>query len=85
MSLTHLRKLATLRHEEIESLFDYLDETQFWIKDEHARYLRVNRAFHLNYSLASPASRGSSSKTTSVSSRGSASSGASSWWVASTG
>ncbi len=51
MSWNPGKKLATLRHEEIESLFDYLEETQFWIKDENARYLRVNRAFHLNYSL----------------------------------
>lgn len=46
--------LTTLRHEEIESLFDYLDDTQFWIKDCGGRYLRVNRAFQLNYSMAHP-------------------------------
>lgn len=46
--------LATLRHEEIESLFDFLEDTQFWIKDGRGRYLRVNRAFHLNYSIADP-------------------------------
>ena len=48
------KTLSTLRHEEIESLFDFLEDTQFWIKDEEGRYLRVNRAFHLNYSLAHP-------------------------------
>ena len=55
MNWNPVKKLASLRHEEIESLFDYLEETQFWIKDEQARYLRVNRAFHLNYSLPHPA------------------------------
>ena len=47
--------LANLRHEEIASLFDFLENTQFWIKDGQGRYLRVNRAFHLNYSIADPA------------------------------
>ncbi len=47
--------LANLRHEEIASLFDFLENTQFWIKDKQGRYLRVNRAFHLNYSIADPA------------------------------
>jgi len=55
MSCNPREKLANLRHEEIEVLFDYLEKTRFWIKDENARYLRVNRAFQLNYSLASPA------------------------------
>jgi hypothetical protein len=54
MSWNHQETLANLRNGEIESLFDFLEETQFWIKDENARYLRVNRAFHLNYSLARP-------------------------------
>ncbi|MCB1232231.1 MAG: helix-turn-helix domain-containing protein [Verrucomicrobiae bacterium] len=44
--------LERLRHEEVEGLFDFLDHTQFWIKDTAGRYLRVNRAFQLNYSLA---------------------------------
>ena len=47
--------LANLRHEEIASLFDFLENTQFWIKDGQGRYLQVNRAFHLNYSIADPA------------------------------
>lgn len=38
--------------EDVESLFDYLDDTQFWVKRADGRYLRVNRAFQLNYSLA---------------------------------
>lgn len=44
--------LSGLRHEQIEDLFDFLDHTQFWIKDTAGRYLRINRAFQLNYSLA---------------------------------
>ncbi len=43
--------LARLRHEEVEGLFDFLEHTQFWIKDSGGRYLKVNRAFLLNYSL----------------------------------
>lgn len=43
---------SRLRHEEIASLFDFLEDVQFWIKDARGRYLRVNRAFQLNYSLA---------------------------------
>lgn len=46
--------LETLHHREIESLFDYLEDTQFWIKDGEGRYLKINRAFQLNYSLARP-------------------------------
>ncbi len=46
--------LASLRHAEIEPLFNFLDEVQFWIKDRHGRYLKVNRAFQLNYSRSSP-------------------------------
>ncbi|MFK5924980.1 MAG: helix-turn-helix domain-containing protein [Verrucomicrobiota bacterium] len=42
-----------LYKEDVESLFDYLDDTQFWIKDKHGYYLKVNRAFQINYSLAS--------------------------------
>ena len=45
--------LSELQHEEIESLFDCLDRTQFWIKDASGIYLKVNRAFQLNYSLPS--------------------------------
>ncbi|MDF1741199.1 MAG: AraC family transcriptional regulator [Verrucomicrobiales bacterium] len=45
--------LSNLQHEEIESLFDCLDGTQFWIKDASGIYLKVNRAFQLNYSLPS--------------------------------
>lgn len=48
-------RLDHLRHEEIGTLLDFLEDTQFWIKDLHGRYLRVNRAFQLNYSLADPA------------------------------
>jgi AraC-like DNA-binding protein len=32
-----------------ESLFDSLDEVQFWVKDVGGRYLRVNRALVRNY------------------------------------
>lgn len=46
--------LAGLRRVETEFLFDFLDDVQFWIKDCAGRYLRVNRAFQLNYSLATP-------------------------------
>jgi len=46
--------LPHLQHEEIEQLFDFLHDTQFWIKDAEGRYLRVNRAFQLNYSRPSP-------------------------------
>jgi len=53
----HLKRaeqaLSRLRHAEIETLLDLLDDTQFWIKDADGRYLHVNRAFQLNYSLAS--------------------------------
>ena len=45
--------LKNLQHEAIESLFDCLDRTQFWIKDASGIYLKVNRAFQLNYSLPS--------------------------------
>jgi AraC-like DNA-binding protein len=46
--------LLRLNHIPVESLFDYLEETQFWIKDAKGRYMRVNRVFQLDYSLASP-------------------------------
>lgn len=45
--------LADLRHEEIATLFDFLDDTQFWLKDREGRYLLINRAFQVNYSLPS--------------------------------
>ena len=45
-------KDSGLCHEDVESLFDFIDDTQFWIKDAEGCYLRVNRAFQLNYSLA---------------------------------
>lgn len=35
----------------IASLFDTLENVQFWIKDARGRYLWVNRAFLLNYSM----------------------------------
>lgn len=44
-----------LGHEELAILFEYLEDIQFWIKDTRGRYLRVNRAFQLNYSLPDPA------------------------------
>jgi len=46
--------LSDLCHEEIESLFDCLEKTQFWIKDKSGIYRKVNRTFQLNYSLSSP-------------------------------
>ncbi len=42
-----------VRNAEIGSLFEFLGDVQFWEKDTNGRYLRVNRAFQLNYSLAS--------------------------------
>ncbi len=45
--------LSLLRHEEVESLFNFLGDIQFWIKEAAGGYLRVNRAFQLNYSLSS--------------------------------
>lgn len=44
--------LAQLNHREVEALFDHMENTQFWIKDAECRYLKINRAFQLNYSLA---------------------------------
>ena len=41
-----------LDHEAVGTLFDSLETLQFWIKDAEGRYLRANRAFLLNYSLA---------------------------------
>ncbi|HYE06141.1 MAG TPA: AraC family transcriptional regulator [Planctomycetota bacterium] len=38
-----------------ESLFDALDDVQFWIKDRAGRYLRVNRALLRNYGFADAA------------------------------
>ena len=46
--------LTRLRRAETQFLFDFLNDVQFWIKDRGGRYLRVNRAFQLNYSLATP-------------------------------
>ncbi len=45
--------LSRLDQGEISSLFDFLEDTLFWIKDDSGRYLRVNRTFQLDYSLAS--------------------------------
>lgn len=44
---------SSLKHEEIEALFDLLDDAQVWIKCSKGRYLRVNRVFQENYSLRS--------------------------------
>lgn len=44
---------SLLRHDEIGGLFEFLGDIQFWVKDAGGCYLRVNRAFQLNYSLAS--------------------------------
>jgi AraC-like DNA-binding protein len=45
--------LLQLKQSETASLFDFLEDTRFWIKDAAGRYLRVNRTFQLDYSLAS--------------------------------
>jgi AraC-like DNA-binding protein len=45
--------LACFGQNETASLFDFLEDTRFWIKDRKGRYLRVNRTFQLDYSLAS--------------------------------
>ena len=47
------RLLLRLDQSETASLFDFLDDTRFWIKDAVGRYLRVNRTFQLDYSLPS--------------------------------
>lgn len=44
--------LGELNHREVEALFDQMENIQFWIKDSECRYLKINRAFLLNYSLA---------------------------------
>jgi len=38
----------------IVSLFDHLDQVQFWIKDQAGRYCAINREFLLNYSFRTP-------------------------------
>jgi AraC-like DNA-binding protein len=52
----YLRKRITLpgaamSHEPLRALFDQLPSVQCWIKDRQHRYVWVNRAFLLNYSL----------------------------------
>lgn len=44
--------LARLGDEHGESLFDCLDDVQFWVKDALGRYLRVNGALVKNYGFA---------------------------------
>ncbi len=46
---------AELGDEHGESLFEALDDVQFWIKDRAGRYLRVNRALLRNYGFADAA------------------------------
>lgn len=45
--------LAQFDQSELGSLFDFFDDTLFWIKDDRGRYLRVNRAFQVVFSLPS--------------------------------
>ncbi len=42
-------------HREVEALFDFLDDVQFWIKDVLGRYVRVNRCFLENYGFSDAA------------------------------
>ncbi len=45
--------LSRLGQSETASLFDFVEDTRFWIKDAIGRYLRVNQTFLLDYSIAS--------------------------------
>ena len=45
--------LSRLDQSATASLFDFVEDTRFWIKDAMGRYLRVNQTFLLDYSLAS--------------------------------
>lgn len=49
------RLYAALGDEHGESLFEFLPQVQFWMKDRDGRYLRVNRALLQNYGFADPA------------------------------
>jgi AraC-like DNA-binding protein len=42
----------------LTELFDFLDDVLAWVKDREGRYLWVNRAFLINYSLEHPRERG---------------------------
>src|SRR5258706_10539514 len=39
---------------DLVELFDFLDDVLAWVKDRNGRYLWVNRAFLINYSLEQP-------------------------------
>src|SRR5258706_7934224 len=39
---------------DLAGLFDFLDDVLAWVKDQHGRYLWVNRAFQINYALEHP-------------------------------
>jgi AraC-like DNA-binding protein len=39
---------------DLAGLFDFLDDVLAWVKDQHGRYLWVNRAFLINYALEHP-------------------------------
>ena len=43
--------LSRLRQHDATILFDFLEDTRFWIKDAAGRYLRINRTFQLQYNL----------------------------------
>lgn len=43
----------------LTELFDFLDDVLAWVKDHDGRYLWVNRAFLINYSLEHPRHSGS--------------------------
>jgi AraC-like DNA-binding protein len=42
---------STKNYFDLAGLFDFLEDVLAWVKDRHGRYLWVNRAFLINYSL----------------------------------